>query len=265
MIKEENVYKDSTGMKNIIIFLGLIVCMLTTGQTMAKTGVTNPSVAEGIKLYKAQNYTESYIKFNRILEKDPSNSLANYYYAMCAARLGKKDEAISSYEKVIELSPRSVLSKYARKGKKCIETPEACHEPEVTTDSGDTEEDKFIKGAFGSGFSEAAKGVHEKQKIENLKRDINRQEEIPAQRFKEFKDFSSQVPSNDEIVGAIRVLQAAGLMDLFNTNSNNFSMLYGNERGSYDSVNALLNRQNGFVNNPQLIQSLLTTQMTTNF
>ena len=184
---------------------------------------------------------------------------------MCAAQLGKRDEAISSYEKVIELSPRSILSKYAKKGKKCIETPDLCHEPETSYNSDDTEEDKFIKSSFGSGFSEAAKSVHEKQKIENLKRDINRQEEIPAQRFREFKDFSSQAPTNDEIVNAIRVLQSAGMMDLFNTNSSNVSMLYGERKQNYDAINALLNGQNGLMNNPQLIQSLLTTQMTTSF
>ena len=257
--------------KYILVLIGLMILSLNTAN--AKTTPTSPAVAEGIKLYKAQNYTQSYVKFKNIIEKDPTNSLAVYYYAMCSAQLGKKDDAITNYEKVIELAPHSILSKYARQGKKCLNQPERCHEPEVVNGMDtDTDEDRFIKGVFGSGFSEEAKGLYEKQKIENLKRDINRKDEIPPQRFKEFKDFSSQAPTNDEIVNALRTLQAAGFTDILNTNARNsdLSLMYGDgydrNRGNYDMLNLLMNKQNGTSNiDPQLIQSLLTTQMTASF
>ena len=257
--------------KYILILAGLMILSFNT--VNAKTAVTSPAVAEGIKLYKAQNYTQSYVKFRSILEKEPANSLAAYYYAMCSAQLGRKDDAIANYEKVIELSPHSILSKYARQGKKCLEQPERCHEPElINASDADTEEDRFIKGVFGTGFSEEAKSMYEKQKIENLKRDINRKEDIPTQRFKEFKDFSTQAPTNEEIVSALRTLQAAGLTDVLNTEARNsdISLMFGggynSNRGNYDMLNLLMNKQNGSSNiDPQLIQSLLTTQMTTSF
>ena len=59
---------------------------------------------------------------------------------------------------------------------------------------------------------------------------------------------------------------------MFNTEARNsdISLMFGDgynrNRGNYDMLNLLMNKQNGSSNiDPQLIQSLLTTQMTTSF
>ena len=77
-------------------------------------------------------------------------------------------------------------------------------------------DDAFIRGGFGSGFSEKVRSEYEKQKIENLMREMNRGKDVQPQNFKDYKDFSSRDSCEwtEEIVAALRVLQRAGLSDL---------------------------------------------------
>ena len=237
----------------------------------AKPATTSPATAAGIKLYKAGNYTESYTTFSQLVKKDPSNALAYYYRGMTSVQLGKKDEAIDNYTKAVELSPNGILGSYAKKGIKCAEDPLTCHEvPKEEGENADTAEDKFIRGSFGSGLSNQARGVYEKQKIDNIKREMNRNNEIPPQRFKEYKDFSSQGPTNDEIVSALKTLQAAGFTNILggqNSSDIAYMMDSQNNTNNYEVLNMLFGKNSGSNANinPQIIQSLLTTQMTAGF
>ena len=261
--------------KSVLVLLSLII--LSTGASIvcAKPSATSPATAAAIKLYKSGDYTSAYSSLRTIINKEPGNALAYYYLAMTEVRLGKTGEAIKDYETVMAMSPNGVLGSYAKKGKKCVEFPDKCHEPEVSSSAAsDTAEDRFIKGIYGSGFSKEARGIHEQQKINNLKREINRREELTPQDFKDYKDFSSQAPTNDEIVAALRVLQKAGLSDVVGVNGYNsdLSLLLGTEnnsgRAGYDMLNMIFSQNgNGTTKNlnPQVIQSLLSTQMSTGF
>ena len=246
--------------KYILVLMTAIICASTVNFACAKTTTSNSALASAIRLYKTGNYSQSYIAFNNIVKRDPSNAVAYYYLAMTSAQIGKKDEAVANYEKVISLSPNGQLGRYATKGKTCLETPEKCHEQ--------TEEsavDSFIQGKFGSGFSDKARSDYEKQKIENLMREMNRGNDVTPQKFRDYKDFSSEVPTNDEIVAALRVLQRAGLSDVLNNNVNEMSLLTGNNE---NNNNAMLNMLMGSGNSslsPQVIQSLLTNQMSVGF
>ena len=246
--------------KYILVLIAVLICASTMNFANAKT-TSNSALANAIRLYKSGNYSQSYIAFNNIVKRDPSNAVAYYYLAMTSAQIGKKDEAISNYERVITLSPNGQLGRYATKGKTCLETPDKCHE-----ESEETAVDRFIQGKFGSGFSNEARSEYEKQKIENLMREMNRGGDVTPQKFKEYKDFSSEVPTNDEIVAALRTLQRAGLSDILNNNVNEMSLLTG---GNDSNSNAMLNMLMGGNNNsslsPQVIQSLLTNQMSVGF
>ena len=259
--------------KTLLALLSIMIVGITICSANAKIAATTPETAEAIKLYKSGNYTEAYLKLTKLTAKEADNALAKYYLAMTCVKLGKRTDAIINYDAVMGLSPNGVLGSYAKKGKRCVEDPYRCHEPEVDPKTlNDTEEDRFIKGSFGSGFSDKARSLYEKQKMENLKREINRRDEIEPQRFKEYKDYSSQMPSNDDIVAAIRVLQKAGLTDnigIKNWNSD-ISLLTGNSSGysnyGYNLYNLPLTGTNNNSNlSPQVIQALLTTQMTANF
>lgn len=240
--------------KTILGILSVLILITSVNAAYAKVKATSPETAQAIKYYKSGNYTQAFVACSEIVKKDPSNALAQYYLAMTNVQLGRKDDAINAYNNVIYLSDRSVLGSYAKKGKRCIEEPALCHEPEVKPQE-ESPEEKFIKGAYGSGFSEKARGVHEREKINNIKREINRNEELSPDKFKGYRDFSSYSPTNDEIVAAIRTLQRAGIADASFSNGRSYDlmdMLYAN-----DSRGSNLN--------PQIIQSLLTTQMSANF
>ncbi len=251
--------------KYILLLLSIVICSSTMNLVNAKT-TTNSDLASAIKMYKAGNYSQCYTTLNNVIKKDPSNAIAYYYLAITNAQLGKKDEAISNYEKAISLAPDNQVGRYAQKGKTCLEKPDECHNDVDEA----TELDAFVQQKFGSGFSEAARGEYEKQKIENMMREMNRGKDIAPTEFKDYKDFSSMnnTPSNDEIVAALRVLQNAGFGNLLNNNNNmsDLSLLTGGQNNNNAMLNMLLggNTANGSMN-PQVIQALLTNQLSTGF
>lgn len=251
--------------RTIIGLLGAIVLIGSIGIASAKT-TTSPAVASAIKLYKAGDYSQSYIVLNNIVAKDPSNALAYYYLAMSSVQIGKKDEAISNYDKAISLAPVGQINVYAKKGKLCIENPVKCHvEEEISADTEEAKEDRFIRSKNSSAWSEQVRNQYEVQKIQNMMREMNRNEDIAPQKFRDYKDFSSQAPTDEEIVSAIRTLQSAGLGNIIGSGYNSDLSLLGVQSSSNnDMLNMLLNKGNGNLS-PQLIQSLLSSQMTANF
>ena len=257
--------------KSLITLLSILIVVCTISYAEAKSVTSNSNLASAIRLYKAGNYSQSYELLHKITQKDPSNAVACYYLAMTSVQIGKKDEAIDNYSKVITLAPNSKLGDYATKGKTCIETPDKCNAP---ADEGSSF-DKFVRSTFGSGFSQEAKNEYEKKKIENMMREMNRKDDITPNKFKEFKDYSSEAPTNDEIVAALRVLQKAGLTGTgLNVGGNGFgynsdlSLINGTQNNSYNNyemLNMLLGNRNSSSLSPQVIQSLLTSQMSAGF
>lgn len=248
--------------KNLIAILSLMICLSTVTLVDAKSTTSNSSMASAIRYYKAGNYSQSYELLHKIIEKDPSNAVAYYYLGMTSTQIGKGQEAIDSYAKVISLAPNTKLEDYAVKGKRCIETPDKCNAPQEET----SESERFIRGAFGSGFSQEAKSEFDRKKIENIMREMNRNDDIKPNKFKQFKDYSGEVPTNDEIVTALRVLQNAGLTNVVGQNSynNDLSILTGGQN-NYEMLNMLLGNKSTSSLSPQVIQSLLTNQMSAGF
>lgn len=247
--------------KHILTGLSLFILLASLNTCYAKSNVNN-DVMKGVKLYKSGNYSGCYAAMSDFVAKDPSNALAYYYLAMSASQIGRKEEALASYDKVIALSSAtSNIGRYAYKGKICLEQPEACETVSVLA----TEGEGFISSKTGPKMSEEVRAQLELLKREELKRDINRDENIDAERFKEFKDFSSMnyneaSPSNDEIVSALRTLQRAGFANMMNNNSD-ISMLTG-----LGQQNSMFNMMGGNSSlSPQVIQALLTNNMSQGF
>lgn len=239
--------------KKLLTVLSILVLSSSLSIAHSKS-VSNTELADAIKLYKAGNYSECYTALEGIIQKDPANALAYYYMGMTAAQIGRESEAISNYEKVITLTPsNNNLKRFAKKGKRCLETPEKCEESLY-----DSIDDEFIQKR-GIKFSEEVKSDFERLKIENFMREMNRNDAIEPQRFKEYKDFSS-IPTNDEIVAALRTLQRAGLSNIGNNNYADLSALTGSPQ-----QNSMLNMMGINNMNPQLIQALLTNNMTQGF
>ena len=243
--------------KKILMLLTIAVLFSTAGYVSAKQSATT-ELSALIKMYKAGNYSECYVKLTDYVKKDPANALAYYYLAMTSAQIGKKSEAISNYDKVLTLtSPNGNLGRYATKGKTCLETPNKCQD---STYASPLEE--FIRSK-NTTVTDEVRSDYERLKIENMMREINRNENIPPQEFKEYKDFSS-VPTNDEIVAALRTLQRAGFSDIFSNNyQNDLSLITGYQNPQQN--NQIMNMLGNSSMNPQLIQALLTNNMSLGF
>lgn len=237
--------------KKLLMLLSILVLSSTINFTFAKTTISN-ELSQAIRLYKAANYTTCYSKLNDIIKKDSTNAVAYYYMGMTATHLGKKDEAIENYSRAISLTtPSSSINAYAEKGKRCLETPDKCNEPAFESSL-----DEFINQIHKTNISDQVKSDYDRLKIENLKRNINRSDDIDVRKFKEFKDFSSmnnETPTNDEIVAALRTLQRAGLSNI----------------GLNDFVNPQAQMLNMFGGSqsmsPQVIQAMLTNNMSLGF
>lgn len=240
--------------KKLLILLAMVLLLTGTSSAFAKTEVST-ELAECIKLYKAENYTECYAKLTDFVTLDTANALAYYYLAMTATQIGRQEEAIDNYSKAIMLAPQnSNLAAYARKGKRCLEEPEACEEAVY-----DTPLEEFVKQAKHVKLSDEVNSQIEQLKIQEMMRKMNRFEDIDKSTFDEYHDFSTMnntaTPSNDEIVAALRTLQKAGLSNYANMNNSGLSVLTGNQE------NNVLNMLGNSSISPQLIQTMLTNNM----
>ncbi len=244
--------------KKFLMLLTIAVLFSTVGLVNAKQTSTT-ELSGLIKMYKAGNYSECYVRLTDYVKKDPANALAYYYLAMSSAQIGKKEEAISNYDKVLTLtSPNGNLSKYATKGKTCLETPDKCQDSIYSSPL-----EEFIRNKNVI-ETEKVRSDYERLKIENMMREINRNDNISPQEFKEYKDFSGTAPTNDEIVAALRTLQRAGLGDLFSNNyQSDLSLITGYQNPQQNA--SFLNMLGNPSMNPQLIQALLTNNMSLGF
>lgn len=231
--------------KKLVALLSILVLSSTINFAYSKPSA-NADLARAIRCYKAGNYAECYTTLKDVIKKDGSNAVAYYYLGMTSAHIGKSEEAIANYERALSLtSPGNSIYAYAEKGKRCLEDPEKCQEPTFESSL-----DEFIQSVSRKNVSDEVKSDYERLQIEQLKRDMNRDGDIDPQKFREFKDFSSMnnaSPTNDEIVAAIRTLQKAGLYDSFGSSNQMFNML------------------GGAAMNPQVIQTMLTNNMTLGF
>jgi len=184
-----------------------------------------PRLKIAISKYKAGNYTGCLEDTQALIKVDPSNYYAYYYMAMSYVQVGNKDKAIEAYQKVLSLHINPVLTKYAEKGKRCIETPELCkgddkNKPELT------EIDKMVGATYVGGLSETARAQLEEKRLQMIKNEMNTENEVNNYKLKQFKDYTNQrsqvddgekiaradnAPNNDEIVAAMKVLERAGL------------------------------------------------------
>ena len=247
------------------LLLALLSVFVITSSVYSADGV-----AGGIKKYKEGNYTGCIEWMNDVIKNDPANALAYYYLAMSYVQAGRKDEAIDNYSKVILLNTNSLLTEYAERGKLCLEDPEKCQISD--------EKSAFIESSFGTGVSKKVEDQIEKRELELMRKEINSDKDIPEHKLQEYRDFSSQnntndMPSNDEIVAALRVLQRAGLQNYAmptqaNMQMNDISAFLGqNNLGAGNNLmNMLPYLNNGNMrNNPQLIQTMLMNQMMPDF
>lgn len=250
--------------KKLVLGLALLTAVTFPVACFAQQ-VPDSAVKSMVLQYKGQNYTGCLQASQRILKENPSNVYAMYYQGLAYVQLGKKEDAISSFEKVQALNTNKTLAKYAKIGTACLGEPEEC----AKYAEGSDELDKFIKS--NKFYDKSVQTEVNKKKLDRIRENIN--EELGGTNKK------SEMPTNDEIANAVKTLAKAGFnpmtgmnnMNPKNTEMMQMSMLLGNNNENQNNgMNNMLpfllmgQNQNGAQNmSPELIQSMMMSQMQT--
>ena len=180
---------------------------------------SNVTLQGAIQKYKTGNYTGCIQDLEAYTRNEQSNALAYYYLAIANVQAGRKENAIQAYDRVLALKPNEILLDYATKGKVCLQEPQFCYKSNIIKEE-DTEIDKFIKDKNQFMYRDAQK-EETKKSLDSLKNRINSDEEINHTEFEEYEKNSNnnntkmaKMPTNDEVVAAIKVLNQAGLGSL---------------------------------------------------
>lgn len=238
--------------KRLLLFLALLI-IASQGYTcaIAKTYNTSP-VNIAIRKYKSGNYTGCLQDTLAIVKRDPSNAVAYYYMAMSYSKAGKKNEAIQAYQNVLNLKPNTVLFTYATTGKRCLETPDKCKEPDQST-----EIDKMIAAPFGDGLSSQVRKDIEQKRLDAIRTEINTGKDVNNYDLRRFdatnnrseaektdKVSQDPQPTNDEIVAALKVLNKAGLNPYAQATANPYTQIANPQNAELAQLNMLTGANN---------------------
>lgn len=245
--------------------LGLALLMFITAQTACFAEQAPDSAVKGlVSQYKARNYIGCVQSSEKILETSPSNVFAHYYKGLGYYQLGKKDLAIASFQKVIDLNGNKTLVDLAVRGVACANAAEECKQYAESND----ELDIFIKS--NKFYDKSVQSDVNQKRLERIKNNIN----------EELNHNKSEMPTNDEIANAVKTLAKIGINPL----SQNTAMSGLTQNPEMMQANMMLgnnNQQGGMMNNmlpmllmsqkdgknipPELIQSMMMSQMTPDF
>ena len=244
-------------LKKLVLGLTLLALISMPAVCFAQN-VSDSVVRAMVQKYKAQNYLGCLQATQDIIKKNPSNIYAHYYQALSYVQLGKKDEALSAYEKVKALNSNKTIVTYAERGIACINTPEECAKYTEQTD----DLEKFINSK--KFYDPSVQAEVNKKKLDRIRENINDELSTPKK---------SEMPSNEEIAEAVKTLAKVGFNPMTGMNSmyNNPEMMQMNMLLSNDnqSNNGLANmlpyflmsqNQNSKIS-PELIQTMMMSQM----
>ena len=239
--------------------IGLAVITAITLQTPCNAN-EDSEVRQIINLYKTGNYIGCIDSSDKVISANPSNIFAYYYKGLAYTQLGKKNDATDAFNQVIELNSNSTLVDFAKKANACITSPNECEKYGKETN----ELENFIKST--NFYSQSVQAKVNQKKLDRIRENIN--DEINDIAKPEKK---SEIPTNDEIANAVKTLAKLGINPLANVNNAyanpqmmQMSMLL-NDNNNNNNMNMLpmllMNQNNGQQLPPDLIQTMMMTQM----
>lgn len=80
---------------------------------------------KAVSLYNQGHYADACKLIRTVSEKEPSNSHAQYYYALCLHRLGKLNEAKAQYKKVVTKFQGSIAAEQSAQAAAALESDSA--------------------------------------------------------------------------------------------------------------------------------------------
>ena len=248
--------------------------MAVTGSAMAakarytyvtpKAPVITPALKPCILKYRQENYTGAMLDLEALLEKEKTNTYAQYYLALCYTKLGYEPEAKEMYNKIIEADKNESLTYYSKRALACIDDPksDACipQKTQVGSSETATEEDDDITKFIYSG-----KRIHPAAMDNIIKERMEvklQQDEYKSKQNEQLGPVSyNSTPTNEEIAYALDILAKIGVNPFsqnYNLSNTNLGYNYANEfsPNNYKSnadieqmlLYSQLNQQNNFIN-----------------
>jgi len=260
-------------MKKIII--SLLISFVAVSSAFADSA-DNSKVKQAIMYYKRGSYTDAMQTLEAVTAKDPGNAVAHYYLGMSYVQIGITDKAQKEYESVLSLVPNTQLSSLAQTGINNINPPSA-DDPNAGIKPTETKQTGF--------FSDGAKEILEKNKINNVIKSLNEGKDANPSVYKDMKNYEKGLnksmnttsPSQEEIAQAMQTLSKAGINPTgsynpytqMNPEMMQMNMLMGsmgggnNNNSQMNMMPLLMMMQNGQNSNvdPQLIQSMMSSMM----
>ncbi len=166
-------------LKKLIAVIAVSLSLFTLTNYCLAQENTDATLRNIIGMYKNQNYVGCIQKSQEIIDKNPSDAYAYYYQALSYQQLGKTEDAIAAFEKVVTLNVNSTLTEYATKGIACTTSQEACEKYEQNK----PELDMFVKSSKQI-HNSVQKEINEKKlnRIkENINNDLSKKKVIPQQ------------------------------------------------------------------------------------
>lgn len=195
-----------------------------------KVYYTNPTIKSAVSKYKNANYTGALQELYSFVKKYPNNAQAYYYIGMAYTKIGNVDAAKAAYQKCINMKPDKVLADYARRGRDCLNGEVSCTVSNVQVNDIEIKDDldKFIAAPYGNGLSPEMNKKYKQQQLDALQNKINNGQSLSPEDIKRLKEMNKSealtsdklamadtekknIPSNDEVLGALDVLKRAGL------------------------------------------------------
>lgn len=217
-------------MKKILSVILILFISSFPAQTQAANKAYNAQIKVAINKYKLHNYVGCIQDLKYVINRDSSNTIAYYYLGNAYMQIGNKKEAANAFDKVINLNTAPPLTSYSIQAKNCMDylgkceyrklspeqIPELMKDPqnyitklkeqEVATagmeiDKEKTEIDKLIRGNYPNNIHPDARKVIIDTMLMKQQQDINSTAD-PGKK--------SEVPTNEEIAQAVKVLAKAG-------------------------------------------------------
>ncbi|MFH0702942.1 MAG: tetratricopeptide repeat protein [bacterium] len=244
-------------------FIILLFCLfLSSVPALAKD--KSSKFREGELQYKSGNYIGCMQTMLEVTSVDPENAFAHYYLAISYAQIGKKEEAIEEYNKVISLNPNSQLMYYTQLGLKNLGS-DLPLPPEPSSQSAK------IPMPDNKTISDDAKNVLMEKDLLHIINNLNQNGQIDPSKLKNLENFlppksdNSTTPSQEELVKAMQLNMLMSSMNGMNSNSNGM-----NSNMNYNPMSILpflMMYQNSNENqnsNPQLMENMLNSMMLPN-
>lgn len=203
------------------VVLALFVLLMFANSAFASS--YDSFTTSGIRAYKSGNLVQCLQQMEIAIKKNPGNAVAHYYKAISLARIGKGDDAINEYNKVISLTSNESLRISAARGIQCVKDPAGCmSKPMSDIEKLMSDKDANVKvQAINNIISDEASKKIKEQKLNRIKEIANQGIDVESTEMMYLDDYSprpsrkkSEAPSDKEIADAVKVLSEAGMLNI---------------------------------------------------